>query len=63
MLKEQTAIAKELGISMNSLRRILRASNIEQSFILIENKRHYDYADVVSAIQGAVNGYGMDKIT
>jgi hypothetical protein len=53
MLLEQTEIAKRLGISMNALHRILNSSGLstEKYFKLINNKRHYEYEDVLKAIR------------
>ena len=51
---EQTEIAKKhLGISANSLRRILSAAkyDIPENYKLINNKRHYNYNKILEIIQ------------
>lgn len=48
---EQTEIAKKLGISNTQFRRIAECARLE--FWLVENKRHYDFAEVLEAIRKA----------
>ena len=59
MLTEQTQIAKNLGISMNSLHRMLHASGFEtpENFKLINNKRHYEYEDILKLIKSNVSNW------
>jgi len=49
MLIEQTEIAKKLGISNNAFRRIAKYAGLK--FQLINNKRHYDFEEVVETIK------------
>jgi len=53
ILLEQTDIAKKLGISMNALHRILRASGYEPNYKLLANKRHYEYEAILDIIRNA----------
>lgn len=48
-LIEQTEIAKRLGISNNAFRRIAQQGKLE--FTLINNKRCYDFDEVLKIIQ------------
>jgi DNA-binding phage protein len=59
MLVEQTQIAKQLGISMNALHRILRTAGLEteEHFKLINKKRNYNLDEVLAVIKrGQSNG-------
>ena len=64
MFYEQTQIAKNLGISMKSLRRILNAANFETSenYKLINNKRHYDYDRILKLIRSNVDLWLPPKV-
>lgn len=46
---EQTLIAKKLGISNNAFRRIAQCAKLE--FKLINNKRCYDFNEVIKTIK------------
>ena len=48
-LVEQTEIAKRLGISNNALHRITYHGKLD--FKLINNKRHYDFEEVIKTIK------------
>ena len=64
MFYEQTQIAKNLGISMKSLHRILNAANFETSenYKLINNKRHYDYDRILKLIRSNVDLWPPPKV-
>jgi len=47
---EQTEIAKQLGISNNKFRKMIRD---KAEFILLCNKRHYRFSDVLTIIDKA----------
>jgi transposase-like protein len=53
-LIEQTEIARKLGISNNAFRRIASTARLE--FELINNKRHYDWQEVLEIIKKGKNG-------
>lgn len=54
MLIEQTKIAEKLGISRTQFRKLMYKYNMK--FELIDNKRHYEYKDVLELIQkGNIN--------
>lgn len=59
MFIDQIKIAKQLGISGNSMRRILHVLKLdnEQHYRLINNKRCYDMDEVIKEIKKA-NAYG-----
>ena len=48
-LIEQTEIARRLGISNNALHRIVYHGKLE--YKLINNKRHYDFEEVLKTIK------------
>lgn len=52
-MTEQTQIAKQLGISMKALHRILYHSGLEQAerYELINGKRHYQFEEVMQVIR------------
>ena len=54
MLTEQTEIAKRLGISNKAFHRIAYHGKLE--FKLINNKRHYDFEEVIETIKKNKNG-------
>jgi len=65
MFIEQTQIAKNLGISMKSLHRMLYAAGYEkpENFKLIANKRHYDYDKILELIRLNANWWPKKRKT
>ena len=51
---EQTAIAKKLGISNNAFKRMAQAAKLKHE--LIDNKRNYDWDEVIEVIMKAKKG-------
>lgn len=53
-MMEQTEIARRIGVSNKSFRRIMSDAKLdnEKYFKLIDNKRHYDYDFIVKILQG-----------
>jgi len=53
MLIEQTEIARRLGISSKKFRSLMYRHNMQ--FQLVNNKRHYEWDEVIALIQKGKN--------